>query len=100
MLPIRFGEPVVDPEPPEAERVPQEGDRQEKGRDENIPFYHFLFTILLQQLKDGCELWMSGTASQMANTTGPVIVYGKTCCCSSLAFNGHCPDGGLALSQD
>ena len=40
MFLARLREPVVDPKPPEAERVPQEGDRQEKGRDEHIPFDH------------------------------------------------------------
>ena len=76
MFPVRFGDPVADPEPPEAECVPQEGDRQEKGRDENIPFYHFfsLHNLASAALKDECELWMSGTASQTANTTGLVIV--------------------------
>ena len=33
MFPVRLGEPVVDPESPETERVPEKGDGQEDGGD-------------------------------------------------------------------
>ena len=40
MFLVRSREPVVDPEPPETERVPEKGDGQEERGDKHVPFDH------------------------------------------------------------